>query len=360
MENTATTKTGFPASFIILGDHTHYNEGIQLSWLSQIKSDAHIEENNSDTTDIHLQPRSGNNIDFSEHRMSNELLVKLLTDLTYMLPSNNPGNPGCDIVLKSDIPFSFGLGGYAALQASVIKSLAEKRELKLKAEHYLSMLFQNEVKTIGKISNQVHHQTVVTGNINKFYRTDLRRKEFGEFAGLPEDLIFAVFDTGKIIKDIKDTCNDRIEECTIGVDGLSLYMWGIKNLRDVKKAFLKSHDKIIPALILKRVKYYVEELERVEAGLDFIENGDYAGLGKLMFESHNDLDELYNLHYPAVNFLVTKAKNIPGILGSKLITCSPVQATINLIEREYSESVFETADRSFYSKYGKHLKIYVL
>ncbi|MBU4338067.1 hypothetical protein KKD57_00730, partial [Patescibacteria group bacterium] len=149
-------------------------------------------------------------------------------------------------------------------QRMVLESLSRK-VLKISDENLLNIVRRNELNVIGKISNQAHHYTIQFGKENRLFIMDLRTKEHRTISLDCSKYSLAICDSGEKIIEPQKICAERIEECEVGVKGLRLYVWGIKNLRDIELEFLLKHVHMLPGRIFSRVLYNVKERLRAQA-----------------------------------------------------------------------------------------------
>jgi galactokinase len=90
------------------------------------------------------------------------------------------------------------------------------------------------------------------------------------------------------------------------------------NLRSFVTADLIESMGDLPEEIRRRCMHIVQELRRVNDAEEAIKNQDYAGLAKVFFHSHESLRDLYEVSCPEVDWLVKRAQEIEGVLGSRM------------------------------------------
>ena len=217
-----------------------------------------------------------------------------------------------------------------------------------------------ELDLIGKISNLAHHFTAALSKKENLLYIDLRTNGYKNLTFPNDDYRIVICDTGLEIENPEKICNERIEECEVGVKGLRLYIWGIKNLRDVGQDFLQKHIKMIPQRVFKRCEYNVLERIRVENSLKHLKGKDYSSFGKQIFNSHTSLAYEYQLSSSELDFLIDKARQITGVLGAKMISCSPLRSTLNIVSKNHLEEFLEIINKEYSGQFEKELNIHVL
>lgn len=350
-----------PASLILLGDHTHYNDGILISacidkyWTFLMHRRKNSEINIASTNSDNILKM---NLDRLDECKNSE--YKLLQGLIKTLKQDGLLKKGFDCVISSNVPECLGLGSLAAEQVGFINAIKKAFALNINNGELLSYVRKNELNFIGKISNMVHHYTVQFGREKKLFYMDLRTKEYKLLPIDRDDYSIIICDSGEEIIDPEKICNERIEECEVGVKGLRLYIWGIKNLRDVNIDFLHKHYHMLPHRIFNRILYNVKERNRSEEAARLIRKKLFKELGTLVIESHKDLSEDYELKNEHCDFLVNEAIKSGKVLCSKMINCTPIRGTFNIVEDDNIEQFTQFMNRVYEQKFNKQLTTYTV
>lgn len=351
-----------PVSIIILGDHTHYNDGISISAAVNRYTAIAVKKRE----DKAVQVVAGNQ-DTPINVFSEEFFEKIgsfelrfIRKLVHTLRDAGKLNTGFDCVIVSDIPRSVGLGVYTSLLIGTLNAININLKLEMSVTEIMEFSRKVELELIGKISNKAHHYTVSKGKKNRLVYFDLRHDEFTTHS-LPESKYkIIICDSPNIIERIEDICNERITECDVGVKGLRLYIWGITNLRDVELNFLEKHVHMIPRRVFQRCLYNVKERMRVDKAMKALKKKDYGILGEQMFNSNESLSVEYNLSSEELDYLVEESKNIEGVLGSKMISCTPHRSTLNLVESQKAEQFISLLSDAYKKKFGKEITAHIL
>lgn len=351
-----------PISLILLGDHTQYNDGMLLST----------------TLDRYavtlLRKRDDNLINFLvgkkihkitkeikiENHVNNNWIDEYIYNLIKYLQENGLIKAGFDFTLGLNIPKCLGLGSYAAVSASFLKAFSSEFGIGFKEDDIISIAQETEKKIIGEISNKAHHNTAVYSSKNSIIKTDLRSVKLDKlFVNLTKYNV-VVCDTGIEIEHSEELCNERIKECRIGVKGLRLYIWGIRNLRDVKLDFLEKHIHVIPYLLYKRCVYNVQENIRVKKATDLIRQKELKHFGQLLFDSHFDLSANYEISSEELDFIIKQSKLLDGVIGGKMISCSSKKSVFLLVEKKSVEKFCTNIRRIYKNKFKKKLNTLIL
>jgi galactokinase len=353
--------SAFPASVILLGDHTHYNDGIFLLTTVNVYSVAVCSARNDEQINIAVESpdfyvsENSNFMDETSIKCGNLYLGNLIS----VLKKNGVLKSGFNLLLYSNIPQSIGMGFVASNQLSFVEAISYLFELNLNQESLRELCTEAEKSYLGKMSNPTHYFAILNSETNSIIKVDLRFKTFATYKNILKDYKILLFDNGTEIPNPRKICNERIEECTIGVQALRLYIWGIKNLRDVSIEFLASHLHVIPNLIYKRILYTVKEKIRAENAIEYIENNYFAGLGKLLYESHRGLRADYDIGNSRHDFIVDELSKENGVIGAKLISCSNIESVICIAQKKNVSKIADSIFEKYYNHYASQFNKYI-
>ncbi len=353
------TFTLTPASMILLGDHTHYNDGILLSAALNKYSIIIIRKRKDNLVKI-FNADNGNFIEFSLNEIPEEKSIdfKYHIGLTKLFKKNYLINRGFECLFSSDIPECLGIGKYSSMETGFAIALKKSFRQKIETEKLFDLIHENELNLIGKISNKAHYYTSLYSKKNKLLFYDVRSKEF-KTVPLKDNFEIVILNTDEKINNPLNTCNERIDECEVGVKGLRLYIWGIKNLRDVGLDFLLRHYHMLPKRIFNRVLYNVKERERVERAIASIRENSYDKFGKCIFESHWSMSQDYELSCESCDFIVSKSLEKEYVIGSKMISCTSLRSTYHIVRKDSSQNFIDYIQHLYNEKYNRELKSYV-
>ena len=277
---------------------------------------------------------------------------------SFILRDLIPG--GIECVIISDIPKSIGLGYYSSLQIGLFKAAKKLFKLTLTDLEIIDIATGIEKEFIGQISNRANYFCSSFGKANNLMFVDLRKNEYKYLKFNNDQFSFLLSDTNLTIKNSESICRTRIEECSVGVKALRLYIWGIKNLRDVDIDFLQKHINMIPQLVYKRCVYNVTEKQRVLNAIKAIGANNPLDFGKEIYESFKSIVTDYELNYPELNFLISESRNLEGIIAAKSISCTSAKCTYMIVETKKIDSAAKKISSIYGKKNRNKLSTYVL
>jgi galactokinase len=169
------------------------------------------------------------------------------------------------------------------------------------------------------------------------------RTEEVRIVPFPNDLSLIIAESG-IERELSDgKYNARREETFAAARAL-----GVNALRDVSFADLERRNDIEP-ILRRRALHIVGENERVRRAVVLLEQGKAAEFGELMNASHESSRKLFENSTTALDLLVDIAREIPGVLGTRLTGAGFGGATISLCQRSRTDAAVQQL-RSGYEK----------
>ncbi len=267
---------------------------------------------------------------------------------------------GVNIVFGGNIPLSAGMSSSAAICSGTAYALnklfgwglskLELAKIAVSAEHnYLGVkcgLMDPYVNLFGKEGNLV--------------KLNCKTEEHEYIPFKADGVRIVLLDTGirhNFIK-LSEAFNALRLECQNGLEIIQKHAPHITCLPEVKQEMLDQLVKPENEIAYKRCLYIVQETERLENVCQDLKNNNFRAVGKRLFESHEGLKNLYEISCDECDFLVDLAKQMPAVLGARMMGAGFGGCTINLIESDAVEEVIETAKLRYKERFDRQLKVY--
>lgn len=348
-----------PGRINLIGDHTDYNLGYVLPAAIDRGITIALAKNGEDSCRIR-------SLDFGD-----EILVDLTGEI---LPLQEEGWPnyvlgvlqglrsigvkleGFNAIFGGDIPIGSGLSSSAALECAVVLGVSQLLGEQLEEEELIRVAREAE-QNFAKVNCGVMDQfTSIMGKKDHAMLLDCENLSHEYLPLSIEGISLVLFDT-RVKHSLGDSeYNKRREECEAGVKVINESFPNVKSLRDVTPNMLKNVH--LEEKIYNRCLYVVEENIRVLNASIYLRSGSGKKLGKLMFDSHQGLSELYQVSCPELDFLVADCRENPNVLGSRMMGGGFGGCTINLINEDKKTKVIAQVKSSFQQKFGNELEVY--
>jgi galactokinase len=350
-----------PGRVNLIGEHTDYNDGFVLPMAIDRGTVVAASANESRRVRVH----SINVNESFEFDLDNPgpkergLWLDYVEGVAQSLNSRGMTIEGADLVISSDVPVGAGLSSSAALEISTGMALLLVSDVEFdrvalalagqEAEHVY-------VGTKCGIMDQLAAACALRGHA---LLIDCRSLEMTQIPLNTSEVLIAICDTRVKHELSSSEYNKRRAECERGVEILSKVLPDVRALRDVSISDFEKHEELLPEPIRSRVRHVVTENARVLRAVDALRAGDFALMGRLMFESHQSLRDDYEVSCAELDAMVEIAASIEGVIGARMTGGGFGGCTVNLVRREALENFQEKVTGEYNKATGLTPNIYI-
>jgi galactokinase len=321
----ATILAKAPGRVNLLGEHVDYNSGVVLP----IAIDRQVH--------VAARPRADQRVDLHALDLNQKISFDLqnLTDrmdidgnplpawalypagVAWVLLKKGFQLTGIDAVYSSDVPIGSGLSSSAAVElafAVLWQALADWEADRMTLARICQMAENQYVGVNCGLMDQFASSHGVARHALYF---DTRSLDWHPVP-LPPGTVVVVADSGVRRELATSAYNERRASCEKAVELLHSRLPAIQSLRDVSPDQLRTNVDLLPGEVYKRARHVVEEIDRVNRANGYLMKDDAKEFGKLMFEGHCSLRDLYEVSCPELDALVEIASGIPRVLWCAL------------------------------------------
>jgi galactokinase len=266
---------------------------------------------------------------------------------------------GVNLVFGGDIPSGGGVSSSAAIENGIGFAVNELFNLGLSRIDLLKISKKAENNFVGMKCGIMDMFASMMGKQNAVIRLDCNSLDFEYFPFNAPNYRLILCNTTIKHALVDSEYNTRRAECEEGVSVLQKHDSSIKLLRDVKISFLKKHKKELREVVFKRCKYVVEEIARVDKACKALKKNDFETFGKLMYQTHDGLQNEYEVSCKELDFLVEKTRNTEGVLGSRMMGGGFGGCTINLVKADFVEDFMNNMKEVYKKDFNIELPCYV-
>lgn len=330
-----------PGRINLIGEHVDYNDGYVMPGAIDKGIYFAVALNNSDKINCY-------SIDFDESISLPLSGVKQMDSWkNYVLGVVNEFQKlklpvqGFNCVFGGNIPIGGGMSSSAALEGGISFSLNElcdfkmsRKELALlgqRAEHnfpavkcgimdqYANMMGKEETVLLLDCRNVSHEDIPL--HINGYEIILINTKVHHSLAG--------------------SEYNQRRKECEKGLSILKreLNINSFRDIHDISEMLPFKNE--MGEKVFDRCTFVVEEILRTKKAAELLKANDISGFGKLMFQTHDGLKNLYEVSCKELDFLVDAARENKEVIGSRLMGGGFGGCTINIVKEEGVSSFVE-------------------
>jgi galactokinase len=355
-----------PGRVNLLGEHLDYNGGIVLP----IAIDRYVQVAVKPSTDQHISIQAldlAQSIEFSLESIEQKVDIqgnilpgwaKFPAGVAWVLNRQGLKVTGMQAAFTSGVPIGAGLSSSAAVEVAFAGAWQALGDWSLDRMDLAKLCQQAENEFVGVDSglmdqfasaNGVDDHVLVFNTRNISWRTE----------PLPPGTVIAVADSGIRRALSQSGYNQRRQECDKAFQILRKKIPSIECLTDVTADELGKYEKFLPEPLRKRTLHVVGECHRVLHAIKALKKRDTATFGRLMFEGHASLRDLFEVSTPELDALVDIAGTLPGCYGARLTGAGFGGCTVNLVANEWA-SLFVTDLKDAYQKQtGRQAKVYL-
>ena len=267
---------------------------------------------------------------------------------------------GFDCLFGGNVPQGAGLSSSAALEAGLLYALNELFNLHISTMQLALYAQMAEHAYPGTKCGIMDMFASLHGKKDHCILLDCTSLNYEYFPLLLDDYEWVLINS-KVEHSLNDGAYNKRRE--IASDALSFF-------QSVNKK-ITSYRHILPPIVeqfkyalsdeeYKRSSYITQEITRVQKAAEYLKNGNIIEFGKLMYQTHKGLSNLYEVSCPELDYLVSQAKLHDAVIGARLMGGGFGGCTINLVEKKVKEQVITDITTSYKAAFDIEPEVYVV
>lgn len=351
-----------PGRVNLIGEHTDYNQGFVLPGAVDKKMFVAIAANGTDTINIFANEY---NKTFSFQLAGikpekKETWSSYLVGVVYLLQQKGCSVKGVDVLIDGDVPVGAGMSSSAALSCAFSFALNEMFGFGLSRLDLARIGQKTEHIFVGALVGIMDPFASLHGKAGHVIRLDCRSMEYEYIPfNFPDHKIVMV---NSMVKHslAGSEYNVRRQQCEEGVETMKRFIKGeVKSLRDIPLNELEAHKTDLSETVYKRCLYVITENERLLKGCKLLEDGDLAGFGQIMYQTHQGLSKMYEVSCEELDFLAEQAYSFKGVTGTRMMGGGFGGCTINLVKEDAVEEFTGFVKSKYQERFDKETEVYV-
>jgi galactokinase len=279
---------------------------------------------------------------------------------------------GLNFTLSGDVPQQAGLASSTAVQVAAVMALKGLFRISIGERELFNRLCAAGEFFFGKKAAPVDYLIALSARKDQFLLVDEASMEVKKFKSTLSRYQILLMDSRVPRLGVDEELRERRRETRKGLEILSrnpppaTVLEGVDPLRKVMRG-LSFRDFIsvdlvefmgnLPEEIRRRSMHVVQEIRRVHEAYEAIRRSDLAALSKIIIHSHESLRDLYEVSCPEIDWLVKRAQEIDGVLGSRMTGQGFGGCTYTIL-REDAVEEYRTRLEDYERIFGFHPLVY--
>ncbi|MDE3124346.1 MAG: galactokinase [Bacteroidota bacterium] len=342
-----------PGRLNFIGEHIDYNDGFVLPAAINKGIWFAIQKNNHNT--IHCIAADLNEVLLIQ---VNEIKKQqgwhnYILGVLHVLAEKHIEIKGFNCVFGGNLPQGAGLSSSAAIEAGLLFALNEVFQLKLDLLQ-LALLAQSAEHSFPGVQCGIMDMFAnLFGKTNNAIWLDCVSLQHRTVPLYLDAYTIAIINSKVHHNLASSEYNKRRLECNEGLQLLTSLDKKFNSFRYIMPSDVITHQFILPATIYKRCLFVTEEIKRVKKAVELLDHKNVEAFGKLLFETHEGLKNLYEVSCPEIDFLVNEAKNYPQVVGARLMGGGFGGSVICIVQKNVASTIIN----AIISKYQQQFNI---
>ena len=348
-----------PGRINIIGEHTDYNGGFVLPAGVDKEIALYIAPSGSNAVELYSADKeekiSSNLQKYTE--VTAEWARYPLGVLDQLLKLEHKVG-GFYMVFGGNIPMGAGMSSSAALECATVFALNELFNLKLNKFEMVKLAQQAENQFVGVNCGIMDQFASIFAAENTALKLDCRDLTYKGFSLNLTGYQLILVDSMVKHSLASSEYNTRRAECEEGLRIIQQSNPTVVNLRDVTLSQLEEYAPEMRPVVYQRCQYVIKEIQRVVDACQALEQHNLQRLGFLLYETHEGLQHNYEVSCPELDFLVDFTRELPEVLGARMMGGGFGGCTINLVESQFAQEFTEKISVAYKTQWSQKPAIY--
>jgi len=350
-----------PGRINLIGEHTDYNGGFVLP--AAIDKYAYVAVSHRTDNLIHLYSESYqefHNSDVNQLETSEKGWPNYVLGVVDQFVKKGCQINGFNLYLDGDIPTGAGLSSSAAVECATAYALAklfniniDRMELALlaqKAEHVFAGVRCGIMDQFASVFGKEGHAVKLDCNTLDYKYVPLNLNGYK----------LVLLNSNVKHKLAESAYNDRRSQCEHGLKWVKEHHPEINTISEATVEQLKRYVLSKDENVYRKCNYVLAENARLEGVIEDLKSGDLKALGEKLYQTHQGLSEEYEVSCKELDFLVNKTKQLPQVLGARMMGGGFGGCTINLVSNDFVSDFEQIMKTAYDSKFEHRLSVYAV
>ena len=224
---------------------------------------------------------------------------------------------GLNFTLAGDIPQQVGLASSSAIEVAAATALRSFFHSNISEQEFLERLSAAHTAFFEKNSEDVNYLISSSARKDHLLLIDEATLEVQKIKSPFSRFKILIMDSRVPRFGVENELSYRLQDIKKGLELLSQKREGA-SFREFATSDLIESMGDLPEEIRRRSLHIVQEIRRVQDACDALRRLDLQAFSRIIFHSHESLRDLYEVSCPELDWLVKRAQEIDGVLGSRM------------------------------------------
>jgi len=262
---------------------------------------------------------------------------------------------GFNCNITGDLPAGAGIASSAALECGIAKGLNHLFNLKINEQDLINLCVKAEHNFVKNNCGIMDQYSIFKGKAQKLVLLNCATLESEFFHFDFSDYSIILLNSNVHHNLSESEYNSRRRECEQALKIIQKYHSNYNYLADVPENIIESLKGRLSKKLYKRAIYVSQENARVLESVSQLKKRDIVKFGELMYKSHDGLSKKYEVSSSELDFLVELTKDLPYVVGSRLMGGGFGGSTINIIDKKFINEFIGLASKEYKSKFNLNL-----
>lgn len=349
-----------PGRVNIIGEHSDYHDGYVMPSAINLGITWAVSKNGNKVMGYSEKFDEVGEFDINSSERTKYEWMQYLQGVTEILKKRGDKFGGIEFAIHSTIPIGSGLSSSSSLATGFAFIINEIYKLGYDRKEIAKIACEAEwwYGTTGGIMDQY---CIANGRAGNAVLIDCRKLDH-EYIQIPDDIKIVVFETTirhkqknspfalrrvqahNAVEVAQDYCNDK------GI--IALRDISIEKLEEIKPKIIERFGVQEGEMIYRRSTHPILENRRVLDMKEAFASDDKKQISRILYECHESLKNNYEVSCEELDDAVEVAKNIEGIIGSRMIGGGFGGCTINLVEKKWAHHFAGEMEEQYRKKTG--------
>ena len=346
-----------PGRINLIGEHIDYNGGHVLPAAIDIKVTMLFRKKDNSLCRVYSEDQGAFTFDINKSlRISDTHWENYVLGVVDGIVKARQGKLcGFDCVISSELPMGAGISSSAALECGIAKGLNDLFDLGLSNLELIEISRMAEHNFVGTKCGVMDQFAVMMGKRKKLLLLNCDTLDHKQIDAEFTPYKILLLNTNVSHNLASSEYNTRREECEKALSVIQKNHPQYPLLANVPETVIETYKGKLSTKVYQRALFVSRENARTLEAAVLIQSGDIKGFGSLMYQTHEGLSKNYEVSCPELDFLVDITKDIPQVVGSRMMGGGFGGCTISLVEDGFVNEFIDLTRKAYKEQFDINL-----